>query len=308
MLGESTIGHQWKSEYFRDNPLAGKIWSSRDKVFVTQKQLSSELVKARFVLLGEIHTNKDHHLLQAQFLAIVAKAAKTPPRLVVEMIDESYGPVLNTFRAANPDDTQSLGNILEWEKRGWGEWQDHKPIFDVAYKYNLPIFTGNINRDDVRRIGKKGVRDNERKKFSLDVKYSKSQSDMLDDMLFESHCKMVPRTALAPMKLVQQARDGLMANQMLATPQGQSAVLIAGTGHTRLDWAVPRLLRTAEPNSKIISLAFVEVAENDRTPQDYEQPSAGNTPVYDYMYFTPKADLKDECAELIKRFKKKKKK
>ena len=76
MLGESISGHQWKSAFFRDNPLVGKIWSSREKAFVSLNSVFSELEKAQFVLLGEIHTNKDHHLLQAQFLAAIAKAAR----------------------------------------------------------------------------------------------------------------------------------------------------------------------------------------------------------------------------------------
>jgi len=310
VLGESISGHQWKSEFFRDNRLVGQIWSSREKAFVTQEKVFSELTKARFILLGEIHTNKDHHLLQAQFLAAVAGSAKKPPRLVVEMIDESFQPLLNTYRSANPTDTKGLGDILKWEKRGWGQWENYQPNFDVAYRYKLDIFSGNLDREDVRRIGRGGVKslkDGEEQKFALDVEYTKKQSDMLNDMLFESHCKMVPRNALSPMKLVQQARDGVMAGQMLAASKGQTAVLIAGTGHTRVDWAVPRILRARAPDSKIISVAFVEVTENDNKPQDYEVPSADNRPVYNYMYFTPRSEIKDQCAELIKRFKKKKK-
>jgi len=307
VLGESIVGHKWKSAFFRDNPLVGKIWSSRKKAFVTRKSLVLELEKAKFVLLGEIHPNRDHHILQAAFLEAIAKSAKTPPRLVVEMMEETYGPALDKFRAANPDDTDSLGKILDWKKRGWGEWQNYQPIFDVAYEFKLPIYPGNLDRDDVRRISRSGVEDGEKQKFALDVEYTKKQSDMLNDMLFESHCKMVPRNGLAPMKLVQQVRDGVMAGQMLAAAKGQQAVLIAGTGHTRVDWAVPRILRARAPDSKIVSVAFVEVTENDKKPQDYEAPSADNQPVYDYMYFTPRSEIKDQCAELIKRFKKKKK-
>jgi len=310
LLGESISGHQWKSAYFRDNPLVGKIWSSREKAFVSLNSVFSELEKAQFVLLGEIHTNKDHHLLQAQFLAAIAKSAKKAPRLVVEMIDESFQPLLNEYRSANPTDTQGLGNILKWQKRGWGKWENYQPIFDVAYQYKLEIFSGNLDRDDVRRIGRGGAKSlkvTEKNKFALDVPFSEQQSKLLNDMLFESHCKMVPRTALSPMKLVQQVRDGIMANQMLDAPAGSTAVLIAGNGHTRLDWATPRILRARAPEAKIISVAFVEVTGDDKMPQDYEAPSADKWPVYDYMYFTPKSEIKDQCAELIKRFKKKKK-
>lgn len=309
MHAESTGDHKWKSVHFQGNSLVGKIWSPSKQEFVTQKSVFSELEKAKFVLLGEIHPNKDHHILQAEFLAAIAKSAKKPPRLVVEMIEERFQPILNKFRLENPKDTKNLGDVLEWKKRGWGPWVNYKPIFDVAYQYKLEIFSGNLDRKDVRRIskaGEKGLKDAEKKQLALDVPFSKQQSDLLNDMLFESHCKMVPRTALSPMKLVQQARDGVMATQMLSTPDGATTVLIAGAGHTRLDWATPRILRARAPDAKIVSVAFVEVSEDDAKPQNYEPTSADNVPAYDYMYFTPKSEIKDQCAELIKRFKKKK--
>ena len=310
LLAGSDNEHAWKSEHFRNNPLVGKIWSPSKRTFVPLKSVFADLVKAKFILLGESHPNKDHHLLQARFLAVVAKAAIKPARVVVEMVPESLGKDLRKFRQDNRDETAKLGDVLKWKKRGWGEWENYKPIFDVAYKYGLPILSGNLDRADVRRIGKSGAKEADKQKFALDVVYTKPQIELLNGMLFDSHCKMVPREALAPMKLVQQVRDGFMANQMLAASDGEQAVLIAGAGHTRNDWAVPRILRAKAPKSTIFSIAFIEVTDVDKKPQDYERASADKLPLYDYIYFTPKAEIKDHCAELIKHFKglKKKKK
>ncbi len=311
VLGESTNNNRWFSEHFQDHQLIGKVWSSREKVFISPEQLSIRLKSARFVLLGEIHTNKDHHLLQAKYLAEIAGSAKSSPRLVVEMIPKRYGPILNKFRKAKPKQTQELGGVLEWEKRGWGEWANYKPIFDVAYRLNLDILPGNLDRKDTRKIGTKGVKalnNKETTELSLDVPYTKTQSKLLTDMLFDSHCKFVPRAALSPMQLVQQARDGFMAGAMLAAPSGSAAVLIAGSGHIRRDWAVPRILAARDPDSKIVSVSFTEVTPDNKKPQDYEPESADNNPVFDYLYFTPKSEIKDHCAELAKRFKKHKSK
>jgi len=321
VVGESTSERQWLSGHHLDHHLVGKIWSSRDKAFVSYKQLLSSLKSARYVLLGETHPNKDHHLLQAQFLDAMAKMSQSPsfgakppvaPRLVVEMIPQSYGPILNNFRQANPSETLELGKTLKWQKRGWGAWENYKPIFDVAYRHKLAIFPGNLDRDDVRKIGRKGIKaldEQQQRQLSLDVAYTKSQSELLADMLFDSHCKMVPKTALSPMQLVQQARDGIMASGMLGTPIKETAnktaaVLIAGSGHIRRDWAVPRILRAREPDIKIVTISFTEVTPEHKKPQDYEPASADRHPVYDYLYFTPKSEIKDYCAELIKRFKK----
>jgi len=310
VLGESLGVDNWLSPHYRDHKLVGKIWSSETKSFISGEQLIAKLTKARFVLLGETHPNKDHHLLQAKFLEIIAKAADHPPRLVVEMIPESMGPTLNKFRHKNPDETGKLGDVLNWKKRGWGDWQNYQPIFEVAYKYKLPIFPGNIDRNQASKIsrsGISGVNEADKKKFSLSLEYSQSQSKMLDDMLFDSHCKMMPRKRLAPMKLVQQIRDGAMARPMLGSDDGGKAVLIAGAGHVRKDWAVPRILHARAPDSLTLSIAFIEVSPDDINPQSFEPASADKSPVFDYMYFTPKAEIKDYCADLIKHFKKKKK-
>jgi len=308
---ESPTGQKWQSEHYRDHELVGKIWSSREKTFVSREQLSSSVKAARYVLLGETHTNKDHHLLQAQLLEIVAKAAQDrpslSPRLVVEMIPQRFGKAVSEFQQAQPHNTDKLGDVLEWEKRGWGSWKNYQPIFDTALRYKLSIIPGNLNRTDTRKIGRKGVKAIDqglRDKLSLDVPYTKAQSDLLRDMLFESHCKMVPKEALSPMQNVQQARDGIMAYGLLGAAKGSTGVLIAGSGHIRQDWAVPRILKAQEPDNTIVTVSFVEVAPDQGKPQDYEPVSADGSPVFDYLYFTPKSEIKDHCAELKKRFKK----
>ena len=259
-MAESPDNRQWLSAHHRDHLLVGKIWSSRERAFVSYEQMLARLKTARFVLLGETHPNKDHHLLQAQLLAVVAKAASDRaaprPRVVVEMIPERFGPKLRTLDKSHPVETAKLGDTLEWQKRGWGEWENYKPIFDVAYKNGLEIVPGNLDRDKTKKIGRQGLKAVDKvleRKLSLDVAYTKAQADLLTDMLFESHCKMVPKTALAPMQLVQQARDGIMAGQMLDAPDKSVAVLIAGSGHVRRDWAVPRILKAKH----VLSVAWM---------------------------------------------------
>src|SRR5271166_4784966 len=52
---------------FENNPLAGTIWTSEFEE-ITLAQLEAALANARFVLLGEVHNNPDHHRLQAQLI------------------------------------------------------------------------------------------------------------------------------------------------------------------------------------------------------------------------------------------------
>ena len=59
---------EWQSLHFSDHKLVGKIYTSPDRQQLTLDEVKQRAAKARFVLLGEIHTNPDHHRLQAQIL------------------------------------------------------------------------------------------------------------------------------------------------------------------------------------------------------------------------------------------------
>lgn len=59
----------WRSTSLRDHPLVGTIWSARDGNTVTESELATRIGKAKFVLLGEVHDNSDHHRLQAWAIA-----------------------------------------------------------------------------------------------------------------------------------------------------------------------------------------------------------------------------------------------
>lgn len=306
-VADSAEKPSWLAEHYRNHPLVGKIWSSQAQKFVTEQALIDEIGKARFVLLGETHTNKDHHQLQARFVGAFAQSKPVKPRIVFEMIPQSLGKPLNEYRARHPENTAKLGDVLKWQARGWGDWADYRPIFDVAYKYGLAIFPGNLDQSvvgDIARNSKKALDARTRTQLSLNITYTKPQSQALLEMLYESHCKFVPKSSLGGMKTVQQARDGKMASAMLAAPANGSAILIAGAGHVRNDWAVPRVLRARDHQGKIVSVAFVEITPDHKMPQEYEPPSTDKRPVYDYLYFTPKSEIKDHCAELAKRFKK----
>lgn len=298
---------QWRSTHFADHPLVGKIWSVGAGRFVSRAQLENAVSKARFLLLGETHTNVDHHLLQAQILERFARSAAGRLRLVVEMIPQGFEKKLADFRAKHHTDTKNLGTVLQWKKRGWGDWRAYKPIFDVAYKYRLGIVAGNLDTSLVRSMARGGVGvlgDDRQRALFLNEPYSAAQRTVMLDLLFESHCKLMPRKHLAPMLGVQQARDGKMAAAMLAGADGQRAALIAGAGHVRRDLGVPRILRRVAggSNSKVLTISFQEVTPDHIRPQQYELKGADSQPVFDYIFFTPVGEIRDHCAELAKRF------
>ncbi|HSG94176.1 MAG TPA: ChaN family lipoprotein, partial [Afifellaceae bacterium] len=134
----------WQSPHFRDHPLAGTIWRG-DGSRSDGTALSGAVLAADYVLLGEIHTNPDHHLIQAMLIdGLVAKGRR--PAVVFEMIPAGLQTKLDEHLAANPDDAAGLGAALEWEKRGWPAWSMYRPVAEASLAAGLAIKAGDLDR------------------------------------------------------------------------------------------------------------------------------------------------------------------
>ena len=295
------------------HPLAGKILEARSGGFISSAQLDRKIMGARFVLLGEIHDNPVHHQLQARIGDVAARSDMTRAgmAMVFEMVPASLQPVLDKWQRQPGLDLKALGQELNWEKRGWPAFEIYLPVFKIAFQHKMRLLAGDMDRQELRSIGRLGIKAipaGRIEQLFLDQPYSQSMIRELDELLYQSHCKLVPRSALHPMRLVQQARDGAMARAMIqAAGKSVKVILIAGAGHIRNDWGVPRLLRKASPRAGIVTIAFTEVFPGQADPVSYLPRGTGKRPVYDYLYFTPRANNEDHCAGLAKRFKKKKK-
>ncbi|WP_206455224.1 ChaN family lipoprotein [Aurantimonas marina] len=289
----------WQSEYFADNPLVGAVVGA-DGTPSSQDALLGAAHGARYVLLGEIHDNPDHHLIQADIVGGLAKLG-TKPSVVFEMITQGFAGKLAEFEAGPDKDLAALAERLEWSGRGWPDFSLYRPIFESAVSNELPIRAGNLDAQTVRAIAKDGIAtlsDADVQRWGLDNPMPAAQSAELADTIREAHCGLMPDAAIAPMTLVQRARDGALAEAMIgAAQESGSAVLIAGSGHVRDDWAVPAILAEREPQSRSVSVQMVEVADGEIQPADYGLTPATPAP-FDFTIFTPRQNVSDPCVEL----------
>jgi uncharacterized iron-regulated protein len=293
----------WTSPHFQDHPLAGTIWTSDFKP-VTPEQLETAVLEANFVLLGEIHNNADHHRLQAQMIEALVRAGRRPA-VVWEMIPVSMQAHLDGHLHGGMKDAGKLGNILQWEQRGWPDWTMYQPIAEAALAADLPLRGGALDTETIRAIGKSDPSQAELiLELGLAQSFEPGITAALSKEIAEGHCNMLPEAAVKPMIMVQLARDAQMAKIMAQASPQQGAVLIAGSGHIRKDWAVPRFIRQQVPGASIISIAFLEADPERSAPADYVEAIAGLDAPYDFIYFTPKADLVDRCAEMAEHMQK----
>ena len=298
----------WQSPHFQDHTLAGVIWSPSKQERLTLEAYRAKIRSANLVLLGEIHTNPDHHLLQAEALSHVVESGRMPA-VVFEMISLDLADTLDTVLTENPKDWQGLGAALSWEARGWPDWNIYAPIARVALENGLSIVPGDLPREDIRAIGRgpDALPEDLSAIVSAARPLSETSRASLDDELFRSHCELVPRDAITPMRRVQMGRDAALtvslAQSIAEVGRDNGAVLIAGAGHARRDWGVPWHLAERLPDVSVLSVAFIEVAEGKDTAADYLPAADSGESIYDIVVFTPRADITDHCAGLRERFK-----
>ena len=294
----------------KDHALTGKIWSVTDARFVSYEDLLSAASEATFVLLGEKHDNPDHHRHQATITRDLIKAGQKPA-VAFEMLTWDQQPALDAHLKSRPADVRGLGEAVNWAKSGWPDWSLYAPIADASLAGRSPIIAANFPRTLSRKLGRQGfaaLPAGVLARSKLDVPLTTKQTARLEEDIYLSHCKMMPKAHLGPVVKVQQARDAVLADALVEATRNQpTAILIAGSGHVRNDRAVPHYLRLRQPGKRIFSLAFLEVQDDDPSPSDYVEPYGDSLP-FDYIWFTARLEDIDPCEKFKAQLQKMKKK
>ena len=284
----------WISPHFAGNPAVGKVFDQAGPSSLAFADVAARATTARYVMLGEIHPNPDHHLLQAEVLAAMIKAGRKPA-VVFEMVTRSHQPVLDELMAAPPADSAIIATRLDWASSGWPDFALYQPLFDLALGNGLTIKAGNIDRDLVRRMaGRDGppLTNAERAEYSPQPELPASAEQDLLRVIKVAHCNMLPDTMLPMMRDIQRARDAVMAAAMLDPANTDGAALIAGSGHARLDWGAGQIVEQAAPG-ELLSVAFAEVSnETAEARQDWAS--------HHFTIMTPRYDVTDHCEQFGK--------
>lgn len=289
----------WLSTLDRDHPLVGKVWSAQEGKLVEEAALYRDLAQARFVLLGERHDNPDHHRLQARALKELLRAGRRPA-VVFEMLEIDSQPVIDRYLAQPDAKATGFADAVNWSKTSWPPFSEYQPVFELAFTARLRIVAGNLPHTAVRSLVKQGpsaLPETQRRELRLEEPFPAELEAPLIEELRASHCGHLPEQLLPPMALAQHARDAQMARALLGAEE-QTAVLIAGSGHARLDRAVPYYLRLETPGARVVSLAIVEVEHGQTDPRGYY--GAASEAPFHYLWFTPRGSDEDPCAAFRK--------
>jgi uncharacterized iron-regulated protein len=268
------------------HPLAGRIWSVRERRFVSPAELERVARTARLLLLGERHGNPEHHRLQGRLLEAAGGDGR-PVALVAEQLDFAAQPAIDACRRDCADFGAELGARVDWERSGWPPYARYVPVYAAAARVGAGVYAGNPGAARVRALARGAAAEPAEGWLARADRPlpARGRARLVADLV-AGHCGQLAPAHAEPLVRAQRVRDAALAATLeRVRPPDGVAVLVAGNGHVRRDYGVPRLL--AEP---AVVVAFMEVEPRATSPAAY-----GPGDAYDYLWFTARVDEPDPC-------------
>jgi uncharacterized iron-regulated protein len=255
---------------FRAEP-AGQAFDTASGRPLGTDELLQRLRAAEFLLLGELHDNAAHHAARARLILALGPDLT----VVAEQLDRgaTVGPGA---------DVRSRLVAAGFDEKGW-RWPLHEALFAPLLAAQLPVVGGNASSAAVRRVAREGAG-----AWPPELQSWQPAADglrgaalaALDQDLVDGHCGHLPPARLPAMRSAQALRDASMW-QALVSAAGRRRVLVAGNGHVRRDYGVPRF---APPTARVLSVGFLE----------HGDPVQGVP--YDAVWVSARAEREDPCA------------
>jgi uncharacterized iron-regulated protein len=291
----------WLSSFEREHALSGRIWQPATRSFVDVDTVMAAAARADFVLLGEKHDNADHHRLERTVAETLIRSGRHPA-IAFEMFTADQSPALGAHLAAHPRDAAGIAAAVGWDERGWPAWSHYRPIAQAALDAGLPVVAADLARRTVRDLARNGPATLDPQlaaRLALDRPLEPAVEEAIALELKKSHCNLLSDDAARRMGFVLRARDAYMADRLIAAraeAAADSVVLISGFGHARSDRGVPWQLARMAPGRTVVAIALMEVRAERPEPADYAEIFGTKALPFDFVWFTPRADLDDPCA------------
>lgn len=261
-----------------EGSLAGTLWNLRTQTKMTPEQLIASLPNGAWLMIGENHENSDHHQIETALINQLAER-ELLGAVALEMADHSQQERLDQHLGKPPE--LITAEQLAW-KSGW-PWEWYHSTVSAALYQATRVLAADLTREEQLDAYRTGIT------LTAEPAYT----DFMLELLYQSHCRQMPRSQLGNMLRVQRARDQQMATILKEhTDTERINLLIAGSAHTRYDIGIPHW--HGDLNSKtLLLLSETEAASwQSQLPESYT-----SDPIADYVLFTPQITAKDHCSE-----------
>ena len=252
--------------------LAHRIYDLQNNNEMLMADVVPALKQNRIVLVGEHHSNINHHKAQAD---------------IIRKLNESGGQVAVGLEMFRSDSQQALdrwvaGDIGEADfKRvfydNWGySWEDYRVIFDYAKKEKVPLIGLNVPRDITRQVSRQGFQSlNKAQKGKLSNIACRVDKEYMDYIkkAFGGHGHgNINFTYFCEAQLVWDTVMAINALDYLNKNPQAMIVLLTGTGHAQKN-AIPRQIRKRSQVAHAVILpevkGIIDSETVDQSDADY---------------------------------------
>jgi uncharacterized iron-regulated protein len=278
------------------HPLIGTVWDVAAQRFVEPEAVIERAAAARFVLIGEIHDNADHHRIQARILGDVVRTGRRPA-LVMEQFDVDQQEKLNSVLRNGEPLEQKMRGLADLMRKTW-DWPYYEPMVSFGLQQKMPLIAANLSRDALRNVARNGydaLGAGEAERLAIEAVWSPEKQKQLVYEVTLGHCGKVQDHMLQAIAKSQRVRDAVMADMMLMSKKN-GAIAIFGRGHVRQDMGVPLYLAARAPDASVLSVGLIEVnAPVDPVAYAYGPLGAQ----HDYLWFTARPARKSDPCDSI---------
>lgn len=240
----------------------GSITDAATGTTLTASQLITRLGEAPMVIVGEEHTNLQHHHIEQWLLENLAKR-RPQGSVLMEMIDVSQQDGVNRVKQASlsgtPVSASRAAETLRWNS-GW-PWEMYRGVVMTAIEGRYPLLAANLSRQQVKALYQHPT-------FPRGEHASRPQvHEALSAIIFLMHGGQIESDQLTAMMSVQQHRDRFMAQQLRQAPH--PALLIAGGYHASKDIGVPLHLADLNAEKPVVLMLTSEGTVISAKQADY---------------------------------------
>ncbi len=297
LLFFASLGHAGNM-LLTDHPLVGKIWDMNSRSYMDEAALFARINMADILLLGETHDNPQHHEMQQKLLKVRIETGASPA-LMMEQLDAESQPALDhALTGSNRDEV--LSNVTGLIK--FTDKEPYRQLLAIAIDNKLPVIAANISSLRLQPViwfGYSAYDAGELKRLAVEEVWSDTRQNYLAAHMGGAHCGKLKDELRTGLTRSQRLRDALMADS--AVPSiGRGVVSIVGRDHARRDTGMPLYFSARAPSARIFSIGFIEVSAGKTDPGAYEAESATGDAPYDVIWFSPRAERADPCANLDK--------
>ena len=222
--------------------LAPRIYDlQKGKEFLIPEVIS-QLKKNQIILVGEHHTNENHHFAQLNVIQALHEA-EVQVSIGLEMFRKDSQQTLNHWVDGNIGEEE----FQEIYYDNWNySWSAYRMIFEYARKEKIPMIGLNVSRDVTRQVSQRGfssLSEEQKGKLSnVTCRVDKEYMDYIKKAFVGHGHGKLNFTYFCEAQLVWDSAMAINALEYLKKNPDAVVVLLAGIGHVQKG-AIPRQIR-----------------------------------------------------------------